>query len=100
MGDAGTYYSPIYVINDTYLRCMWRPGVSFLSKTETFYKDRMDAEYEYYYYLPGEIDGETFAKTAERLDLKPNDLEKEKTVASWVMHNNKHHVCSYITYII
>lgn len=81
MGDAGTYYSPIYVINDTYLRCMWRPGVSFISKTDAFYKDRMDAEYEYYYYLPGEIDGETFAKTAERLDLKPNDFAQERTVA-------------------
>ena len=72
VGDAGSYYDFIYVINDTYLRCMCRPGISYVGKTEQFYKDRLDADYEYYYYFPGEIDGDTFVKTAERLELKPN----------------------------
>ena len=72
VGDAGSYYDSIYVINDTYLRCMGRPGISYVGKAEQFYKDRLDADYEYHYYFPGEIDGDTFVKTAERLELKPN----------------------------
>ena len=74
VGDAGSYYDSIYVINDTYLRCMRRPGISYVGKAEQFYKDRLDADYEDYYYFPGETDGDTFVKTAERLELKPNEF--------------------------
>ena len=72
VGDASSYYAPIYVVNDAYLRCMWRPGVSFVSKTGQFYKDRTDADYEYYYFFPWETDSDTFMKTARQLELKPN----------------------------
>ena len=74
VGDVGSYYDSIYVINDTYLRCMRRPGISYVGKAEQFYKDRLDADYEDYYYFPGETDGDTFVKTAERLELKPNEF--------------------------
>ena len=74
VSDAGSYYSYFYVVNDTYLCYMCRPGISYVGKTEQFYKDRLDADYEYYYYFPGETDGDTFAKTAERLKLKPNEF--------------------------
>ena len=77
IGDAGSYYDSIYVVNDEYLRCMRRSGILYISKTGQFYKDRLDADYEYYYYFPGETDGDTFVKTAEQLELKPNEFTPE-----------------------
>lgn len=72
VGDAGSYYSYFYVVNDTYLRCMGRKDVSFVGKAGAFRILYTDDGYLYYALLPMQAEGSIFAETAERLRLKPN----------------------------
>lgn len=72
VGDAGSYCSYFYVVNNTYLRCMGRKDVSFVEKSGAFQILHTDDGYLYYTLLPMQAEGSIFAETAERLRLNPN----------------------------
>lgn len=57
VGDAGSYYSYFYVVNNTYLRCMGRKDVSFFEKSGTFQILHTDDGYLYYTLLPMQAEG-------------------------------------------